>query len=177
VTGSESPRDSTTEHLPDQPRGTSGRWGRRAGITLLAALVLAGATGLLGPRTGEKSTSAGGYDLHVIYPSVTRAGQPAPLHVSITRPGGFDQPVQVAFCDDFFDNLDFQGWYPSPASEAGDPDAVVYEFDPPRADTLEISLDARSAPGQFAGVERCSVEVLEADAPVAGISFTSWRMP
>ncbi|WP_101523712.1 hypothetical protein [Nocardioides houyundeii] len=169
--------DSTTADLPDRPRGRAGRWAHRGGVALLVVLVAAGASGALGPRAGHTAATGGGYHLRVTYPEITRAGQPAPLHLVITREGGFEKPVQVALCDDFFDNLDFQGWFPAPAAEAGDPDAVVYEFDPPRAEELEISLDARSAPGQFAGAEKCSVEVLEDDEPVAAVSFTSWRMP
>lgn len=169
--------DSTIDGLPDHPRGTAGCWLRRLAVGLLVLIVLAGAAGVLGPRTADTSASGGGYDLEVEYPRVTRAGQPAPLHFSITREGGFDEPVQVALCDEFFDNVDFQSWYPTPSAETGDPESLVYEFDPPREDTLEVSLDARTAPGQFGGAEKCRIEVLDKDVPVTSVTFTTWRMP
>jgi hypothetical protein len=55
---------------------------------------------------------------------------------------------------------------------------VLYEFDPPpAAETLEISLDARTAPGQFGEVDDCEVVLLEDDTAVVSTSFTVWRMP
>lgn len=171
------PSDSTIDDLPDHPRGTAGSWARRLAVGLLVLVVLAGAVGWLGPRTDEKRASGGGYELAVEYPQITRAGQPAPLHFSVTREGGFDGPVQLALCDEFFDNVDFQSWYPTPSAETGDPASLVYEFDPPREDVLEVSLDARTAPGQFGGAEECRIEVLDKDVPVTSVTFTTWRMP
>ena len=149
----------------------------RAGLLLLALIVLAGAVGLLGPRTGETSASAAGYQLDVTYPAISRAGEPAPLHVRVESAAGFDGPIQLALCDDLFDDLDFQSWYPSPSAETGDTSELLYEFDPPDGNVFEVSLDARAAPGQFGEVEDCSVKVLDDDAEVVSVSFNSWRMP
>jgi hypothetical protein len=168
---------STTSDLPTTPRTAFERWSTRAGMLLLAAVVLAGAVGLLGPKTGEKSASALEYDLRVTYPSITRAGEPAPLHVRVEGAGGFDGPIQIALCDDYFDDLDFQNWYPNPSAETSDTSQLVYEFDPPDGQVFEVSLDARAAPGQFGEVEDCTVTVLEEDVEVVSVSFKSWRMP
>lgn len=147
-------------------------------MLLLAAIVLAGASGLLGPKGGEKTASAGEYDLSVKYPAISRAGEPAPLHIRVESAGGFDGPIQIVLCDDFFDDLDFQSWYPTPSAETGDAAEIHYEFDPPPdGQIFEVSLDARSAPGQFGEVEDCTVTVLEEDVEVVSVSFNSWRMP
>lgn len=168
---------STTSDLPTTPRGRVEQWGTRAGVLLLVAIVAAGAVGLLGPRKGEKTATSESYRLQVTYPAITRAGEPAPLEVRVESPDGFDGPIQLALCDDLFDDLDFQSWYPTPSKEAGGGSELVYEFDPPAGSVFELSLDARAAPGQFGEVEDCSVAVLEDDVEQVSVSFKSWRMP
>ncbi len=84
----------------------------------------------------------------------------------------------MRFCDEFFNDLDFQNWYPNPAAETTVPPWIIYEFDPPPSGTtLEISLDARVSPGQFGETDDCQVSVLVEDEAVVSASFTSWRMP
>jgi hypothetical protein len=168
---------STTADLPSESRGPVERWGMRAGLVLLALIVLAGAVGLLGPRKGETRAAAGGKVLQVEYPAITRAGEPAPLNIRLTSPGGFDGKIEIAMCDDLFDELDFQNWFPNPSGETGDATRLVYEFDPPDGDVFETSLDARSAPGKFGEIEDCAVSVKQkGDEPVT-VSFRTWRLP
>lgn len=169
--------DSTFSDIPDQPAGPAARWATRLGIVALFGLVLAAAAGLLGLRTGTVDTTVGDYHLEVEHASLTRAGQPAPLHVRVTRAGGFPGPVQIALCDSWFDDVDFQSWYPTPSAETGDRGMLIYEFDPPPGNTLEVSLDARTAPGQFGERSRCEIAVLEEDAPIATVEFETWRLP
>lgn len=169
--------DETTTDISDAP-SRRGHWWRWAGMATLFAIVVAAALGMLGPRTAEASDTANGYRLEVTYPQITRAGQPAPLHLRVTAEAGFGETVQISVCDGIFDNFDFQNWYPNPSAETSSPTEVVYEFDAPVAGTtLEVSLDARSAPGQFGGIRDCAVSVLEDDRPVVSTTFTSWRMP
>jgi len=168
---------STTSDLPSEPRSPRERWATRAGLLLLALVVLAGAVGLLGPRKGTTSASAAGYQLTVVYPAITRAGEPAPLHVRVESASGFSGKIQLALCDDLFDDLDFQNWYPNPSAETGDTGKLLYEFDPPDSDVFEVSLDARSAPGAFGEIEDCRVRLLEDDDELVSVSFHTWRMP
>ena len=168
---------STTSDLPSEPRSAFERRATRAGLLLLVLIVLAGATGLLGPRKANTSASGAGYRLDVTYPAITRAGEPAPLHITVRNAAGFDGPIQVALCDDLFDDLDFQNWYPNPSGETGDSSQLQYEFDPPDGDVFEASLDARSAPGEFGAVEDCTVSVLDDDEEQVSVSFRTWRMP
>jgi hypothetical protein len=170
--------DETTTGLRDTPPRRRGRWFRRAGVALLVLVVLLSAFDLLGPRQGDVTAQNGGYTLTVEYPQVTRAGQPAPLHVTVDASMGFGDTVQVRFCDEFFNDLDFQNWYPNPAAETTVPPWIIYEFDPPpTGTTIEISLDARVSPGQFGETDDCQVSVLVEDEAVISTSFTSWRMP
>jgi hypothetical protein len=179
VSDDEKPRaDETTSDLSDRPRGRRGRWLRRAGVGLLVLIVVAAIFDLLGPRSGELTEEAGGYTLAVQYPQIARAGEPAPLHLSVEASAGFEKVVQLRLCDELFDDLDFQNWYPNPSAETTVPDWIVYEFDPPPSGTtLEVSLDARVAPGQFGETDDCEVSVLVEDEPVVSATFTTWRMP
>ncbi|MGH2529996.1 MAG: hypothetical protein ACRDH0_11805 [Actinomycetota bacterium] len=69
---------------------------RRTLITLLAAFVLAGATGLLGVRTDVVASTEGGYEVSLDYPSVTRPGLAVRWILHIVHPGGFDATISVA---------------------------------------------------------------------------------
>ncbi|CAN7270604.1 hypothetical protein [Knoellia sp. LjRoot47] len=163
--------DSTTEDLVEAPRGFRGQLAHRTGLAIVVLIVVAGMAGLLGPRTSTETASAGGWRLTVEHASITRSGQPAPLHLRVEHAEGFTQPVQIALCDGLFDHLDFQNWYPNPSAETSSPGRLLYEFDPPSGSVLEVSLDARAAPGQWGGHERCRATVLVDDAPVVGADF------
>ena len=169
--------DDTTADVPSERRGRPARWASRFAILVMVLFVAAGLAGAFGPRTGEKRTTSGSLTLSVEYAAVTRAGEPAPLHVRVEQVGGFTGPVQLALCDDYFDHLDFQSWYPTPSAEAGSGSQLLYEFDPPPGDVFEVSLDARAAPGQFGGIEECEVSVLDDAAAQVSTSFRTWRMP
>lgn len=169
--------DSTTEDLVEAPRGFRGQLAHRTGVGLVLLVVAAGIVGLLGPRTSTRTVAADGWRLTVEHSSITRSGQPAPLHLRIESSDGFTGPVQVALCDDLFDHLDFQNWYPNPSAETSSDRALLYEFDPPSGPVLEVSLDARAAPGQWGGSNDCRVEVIVDDAPVVSAAFSMRVVP
>ena len=170
--------DETTSDLIDRPQSSAGRWWRRAGLGLLTLILVAAGLDLLGPRTGDLVEEGHGYTLAVVYPHVARAGEPAPLHVTISTSSPFGDTVQVRFCDSWFDHLDFQSWYPNPSAETSQPGWIVYEFDAPASGTtLDISLDARVAPGQLGGRDACEISVLVDDEPAVSADFTTWRAP
>lgn len=170
--------DETTSDLIDRPPSRSGRWWRRSGLGLLTLILVGAGLDLFGPRTGELVETGGNYTLGVEYPQIARAGEPAPLHVSVTTGSQFGDTVQLRFCDSYFDHLDFQSWYPNPSAETSEPGWIVYEFDaPPSGTTLDISLDARVAPGQLGGRDECDISILVDDEPVVSAGFTTWRAP
>ena len=170
--------DATTSDLSDTPPRTPARVGRRLGVAVLVLITLAAAFDVLGPRTAETSARSGGYALAVEYPQIDRAGEPAPLVVTVAADTALTDPVQVRFCATYFEHLDFQNWYPNPSAEVSDPGWIVYEFDPPpQGRTLRIALDARVAPGQLGGRDACEVSVLDRGQPVVTATWTTWRMP
>lgn len=169
--------DSTTEDVVSHPARPVGRWAGRAGLLVLVLVVVVGASGALGLQTRTSTEEGGGYELEVEYPWLSRAGQPAPLHLKVSRAGGFPgQTVTVELCDDLFDALDFQNWYPNPSAETVG-ETLVYEFDAPPGNVLDVSLDARVAPGELGGHDECAVSVLEGDLPLVTVEFDSWRLP
>lgn len=150
---------------------------RRIGIVALAVMIAAGLAGVLGPRTADVAADGGVYRLEVHYAQVTRSGLATPLRVNVTRAGGFDGPVTLAFDKDLFDRLDFQNFYPNPAAETAAPHRIVYEFDPPGGDVLSITLDARTGPTQPPSAHRYWVAVLEDGREVAGVRFRMVVLP
>ena len=170
--------DETTSDLSDSPPRLPARVGRRLGVAVLVGIVLAAAFDVLGPRSSDTSARGGGYALDLEYPLIARAGEPAPLIVTITADRPFGDIVDVRFCAEYFEHLDFQSWYPSPSAETSDPDWIVYEFDKPaQGQVLRIALDARVAPGQLGGRDTCEVSVLERDRPVVTAGWATWRAP
>ncbi len=168
----------TTDDLHAAAPGRSTRWTRYAGLALLLALLTAAVVGLLGPRTGHVADAQGDWSLAVAYPQITRAGQPAPLSLTVSRSTGLGDTIRIRLCDALFDQLDFQAWYPSPSGETADGPWIYYDFDPPPSDErLEVTLDARSAPGPLGSRTGCDIAVLVDDQPAAEVSFTVWRLP
>src|SRR3954471_4396441 len=88
---------STAEVRVDPEAGARGVWGRRALLSALVLVVLAGATGLLGvrARTVTARNPADGVTLGVHYPQVARAGLDVPFQITVHRHGGFTGKVTV----------------------------------------------------------------------------------
>ncbi|PUA80017.1 hypothetical protein [Nocardioides currus] len=170
--------DETTSDLSAAPPTPRHIWTRRAGVGLLVLIVGAAGLDLLGPRTGTTTAHGGGWTLDVRYPQITRDGEPAPLDLRVTTDAAFGDTVTLRLCNEWFDHLDFQAWYPSPSAETAQPGWIVYEFDAPtNGDTLDVSLDARVAPGQLGGRDGCEISVLDHDEPAVTAGFTMWRIP
>jgi hypothetical protein len=146
-------------------------------VGILVLITAAAGFDVLGPRTADTSASGGGYELGLEYPQIARAGEPAPLVLSISS-DAFGDSVEVRFCATYFQHLDFQAWYPSPSAETSEAGWVVYEFDPPpEGRTLRIALDARVAPGPLGGRDACELRVVDPGEPAVSATWTTWRMP
>jgi hypothetical protein len=154
-----------------------GRAWRGIGLLVFLALDIAALIGVFGPTSATTTESAGGYEMRLTYPHVTRSGQPAaPYQLRITHPGGFTAPIRIAFDEDVFDRFDFQNWYPNPASEIGEAGRVIYQFSKPRGDVFELTLDARTAPRQFSR-DSYWVSLLVDGGPLVTIDYTVWIAP
>jgi hypothetical protein len=103
------------------------------------------------------------------------SGTPAPLTVTIDVPAGQDT-VRLTLCRSLPDSLDFQNWYPNPASESGSSSTVSYSFEAQQGLSLRVRLDARSQPNLSPGVTDCDVTAQSGSA-TATVTFSIWVLP
>ena len=173
---------------PRSATDTSPDWGglaevRRARLVrrcllVVFGLVLAlGATGFLGVREGTAHAAAGGYDLTVTYPRVTRAGHAVPLAIEVRKAGAFgDTPLTLRISSRYFAMFDENGVLPAPSKETATDTHVVWEFDPPPGDVFRVYFDTRTGPNRQRGTSG-EVAVLVGDRPVVSVRVTTRVVP
>lgn len=151
---------------------------RRVGLTLLALFVLAGATGLLGTRTGETTVQGNEYEISVLYPRISRPGHAVKLRIEVRREGGFgESPVRLRYSTDYFQLFDENAFTPAPDTETAEPGFTITEFEPPPGDVFVITVDTRVEPARQRG-EDGSVSVLDdAGTPVLTARFATRIWP
>lgn len=149
---------------------------RRVAIGLLMLFLLGGLLGFWGVSSETKTASGGGYDLSVEYASVSRPGLATPWSVKVQRRGGFDGPITIATDGRYFDMFDENGFDPQPTSEINDGEMLVWEFDPPEGDTLNLSFDARIEPAAQSGRDGLT-QVRVGGRPVVSVSYHTRLMP
>lgn len=133
------------------------RWVHRATIAaLVAVLGLAVLDGLdvvdaYGVDTETTFVDTPDGRLVVQHPTVTRPALATPFRVRVEQPGGFDAPITIAVSRPWIEMWDENGLYPSPSAETGDPEWVVWEFDPPEGSAFALFYDARIEPARQSG--------------------------
>jgi hypothetical protein len=168
---------STLPELRDPQDIRRARDKRRVGIALLALFVLAGAFGLYGTRTGEKSAAAGGYVVTVTYPKVSRPGHAVRYEVRVKRAGGFDGPIHMRFSSAYFDLFDENSFGPDPESATTTGGYDLYEFSPPPGEEFIVSSDTRVEPARQRG-EKGEVSVLdESGTPIVTVRYRTRIFP
>ena len=154
------------------------RLARRVLLCVFAAFLALGATGSLGVRSAEARATAGGYELTVEYPRVTRPGHAVPFSIEVRRPGGFgDQPVALRITTAYFALFDENGVQPAPSTETATGEDLLWEFDPPPGDVLRVYVDTRTGPNRQRGA-RGEFAVLDAEGePVVRVAVRTTVMP
>ncbi|MGZ4603525.1 MAG: hypothetical protein ACXV0U_07990 [Kineosporiaceae bacterium] len=168
---------TTLTHPRDVGAVRRARNSRRLGLTVLAAIVLAGLVGLFGIRHATVSRSADGYTLSVRHAQVTRAGIAAPFQVRVHHAGGFARPLTLVLSRTLLERFDFQNFYPNPSKETASDQYVYYDFDPPPGDDFQLNLDARTAPDQRGSTAVYWTALVIDDRPVTGVEFRMWVAP
>ncbi|MGE3621201.1 MAG: hypothetical protein AB7L84_12140 [Acidimicrobiia bacterium] len=128
-------------------RERRGRRLRRAGLAAFGAFVLAGLVGALGVRTTTDEARDGGLEVRLTRAVVARPALAVPYRLVVSRPGGFDDPVEVRVSTSYLEALDENGASPDPDSATTDGDETVWTFDPPEGEVLTVWLDTRIEPG------------------------------
>lgn len=136
----------------------------------LGVLDLFGVLPVYGVDVDRVRASGGGYELEVLYGTVSRPALATPFQIEVTRPGGFDAPVELALSQQYLTLFDENGLTPGPSAETSFGPFVLWEFDPPEGDTLTVYFDARIEPQLQRGVTG-EVAVIEDGAPVVQVEF------
>lgn len=146
-------------------------------VMLAAVVDAAGVFPFYGVDSRHAVASGAGYELDVRYAEVSRPAVATPFDIEVRRQGGFDGPVTVAVSSDYLSMWDENGLDPAPSKETARPGMLIWEFDPPPGDALEISFDARIEPAAQRG-KRGFVTVLGPDgAPLVAVSFRTRLRP
>lgn len=149
---------------------------RRLGLALLAVLVAADLSGLLGTRTGSKTVEGDGYTMRLLYPAFGRAGLDVTWQVRVHHIGGFSDPIVLRVTGDYFDIFESQGLHPEPSSQTRDATGLVLTFDPPSGDTFVVDYDAYVQPASQRG-RHARLVLLSHGAPIAAVRFTTYLWP
>ena len=150
--------------------------GRRLIVAVMMGFLLLGAANVFGVRQDTVSATGGGYRLTVTYTSVTRPGLVTPWSFIVEHPGGFDGPVTVEATQSYFDLFDHNVFYPEVAKSTASGGRLVWEFDPPRGDTLTVLMDARMEPTEQLS-QPATTSVLVDGRPVATVRYTTRVVP
>jgi hypothetical protein len=152
-------------------------WLRRIVIAIVTVIVLVGATGMLGVRSGRVSQSTGGIDVELTYARVARPGLAVPFRLGVE---GLDpaQPhlIAVELSSGYVDSFDFNNLTPDPESVTRTPDAITYEFAVDEASAFEMAFDTRVEPAvqsKRSGLARVTVDAVL----VAELDLTTWIAP
>ena len=148
---------------------------------LLVAVMALAVADLFLPVLGVDSTTTrveatDGTLMVVEYPSVTRPALASPFAIELTRPDGFDGPIEIAISRPWIEVWDENGMYPAPSSETGDERWVIYEFDPPEGDRFRFFYDARLEPGRQESF-RGEIELRGEDSVLARVRFQTKVRP
>lgn len=167
---------STLEPVDARRQDEGGVWARRVFVVLLAALVGAGAVGLLGVQTGVSTAESGDYELSLRYATTARAGLDVPWEVTVTRDGGFDQTLELAVTGDYFDIYETQGFTPEPSESTRDGETLYLTFEAPPGDTFVLAYDAYIQPASQIG-RGGTISVVEQDVELASVDFHTRLLP
>jgi hypothetical protein len=168
--------DSTWTDLRGVSDNVRGHLIRRITIGVLAILVLLGALGLFGVRTGSVRASGDGYQLTVDYATVSRAGLDTPWRVTVHRRGGFAGPITLASSAAYFDMFETQGLDPAPDTETASARYRYQTFTPPPGDTFTVTFDAYIQPASQVG-HRGETALLIDGRTVARVSYRTRLVP
>jgi hypothetical protein len=151
-------------------------WVRTCALALLFAFALAGLLGVWGVHSATvTATSAGGLTVRVTYPNRTRPALAVPFSIVVTRPGGFDSPIEVATSTHYLAAFDENGTNPAPDRATTDAEHTTWTYDPPPGDTLTVWLDTRIEPGvQW---RRRGTTVVRTGGDEVRVHYTSWIFP
>lgn len=168
---------STLDGLESAAQDRHGLWARRALLTVLAGVVVAGLVGLLGVRSTTASDSADGWTLELEYAAVARSGLDVPFTATVTHGGGFGQQVTLALTGNYLDIYETQGFHPEPSESRRDGELLYLTFDAPSdGETFVVAYDAYTQPSAQRG-KGGTLSVLDGGEPVVTVDLDTRVWP
>jgi hypothetical protein len=149
---------------------------RRILIASLVLFVAVGLSSLLGSKTDAVTASASGVTLTVTYPSITRPGLPIRWEIEVSRPGGFDGPVELHTTFDYLHLFDISNLEPDARSSTSSTNDIVYTFDPPAGNTFIVSMDGNTEPG-IHEVPRATTSLVSNGQTIVAVSYYTLVVP
>jgi hypothetical protein len=150
-------------------------WWRRALLGVLTLFMIAALAQQFGMRTDTIHATSGDLSVTIRYADRARGALASPFSIDIERPGGFATQIEVRTTQRYLEIFDDNGFEPDPAQVTTEGGYVVWTFDPPPGDTLEIILDARIEPGVF-GRER-GTTIVSVGGDEVTLEYTTWVAP
>jgi len=90
-----------------------------------------------------------------------------PLEVTVSRRGGFSEPIVLTVTSDYLDVFITQGPEPTPSSETATGDDLIMTFEPPPGDTFAVQWNLQAkAVGSFT---TASAQIAVADSQLQTI--------
>jgi hypothetical protein len=151
-------------------------WGRRAALTVIALIVVAGLVGVLGVHTSSAAAERAGWKLSVDYPKVARAGLDIRWRVHVQHPGGFGKTLTLAVSSSWWEIFETQGFFPQPDGMQRDGDTTYLAFDDPPGDTFVLDYDAYIQPAAQVG-RTAHLGVVEGGSEVVGVDWRTRLVP
>ena len=172
----------------DQQEGATPRRRRRAlyrtfntvVVLVVAAGVLEAVTGpsVYGVDTATTSATQRGTSLEVRHATATRGQLAVPLEVTISRRGGFSEPVVLTLTAAYLDVFLTQGPDPAPSKETATDKELILSFDPPPGDTFSVRWTLAAQPVGFFTTASGRVAVLDsAQRPIVAVDFDTQVRP
>jgi hypothetical protein len=116
-------------------------------IAVIEALI---GSSVYGVDTQTTSATNDDISLEVRYATVTRGQLAVPLEVTISRQGGFAEPIVLTLTADYLDVFNTQGPDPTPSSETATANDLILTFDPPPGNTFVVRWNLTAKPvGSF----------------------------
>jgi hypothetical protein len=169
--------DAKQPTTPEQPSRRTRRAEvafRRVVTVLLLAVVVLGAAGAFGLRSTTVSARGTTYELSVEHAAVTRPGLPTPFAIEVRGASG--EPVTLAVTSAYLEAFEAPSPIPEASMSTTRGPMVVWEFDPPDGDLLEVTLGGRLS-ASASGILRGRVAVLDGGRELVAVSFRSWVVP
>ena len=151
--------------------------GRRLGIAVLAAVMVAAVANVFGQQPTTARDGAAAADLQVHSPARIRGGLEGELRVAVTARRPIAAP-RVVLADGWWDRIAIAVIAPEPEGQASDRGSLLLAYPPlPAGERLEIRMTLEVQPGIRPGPRDLGVELRDGARTVASVERDGFVFP